>query len=248
MNDSIEVRGVQLAAHIARPSSTVPVHAVALCHGFPEGPRGAVSAGSTFPQLADRIAREIGWLALAFNFRGTGASEGDFSPVGWLHDLRGVVDLLEARDDVSGTWLVGVGEGGTLAICAAAEDDRVRGLATLAAPRSLRDWSRDPARLAEYARGVGMIRTEGFPASLAAWGREAAAIDAETAGRRLSERSVLILHGSDDGMVPVADARALEAAVGARAELSVLAAGGHELRHDPRAIAALLGWLERQAF
>jgi hypothetical protein len=29
-------------------------------------------------------------------------------------------------------------------------------------------------------------------------------------------------------------------------ELRILAAAGHRLRHDPRAIAVLLGWLDRQ--
>jgi putative redox protein len=35
-------------------------------------------------------------------------------------------------------------------------------------------------------------------------------------------------------------------AAGPTAELRVVHAAGHRLRHDPRAIAALLGWLDRQ--
>ncbi|MEA3018982.1 MAG: hypothetical protein QOI47_506, partial [Actinomycetota bacterium] len=30
-------------------------------------------------------------------------------------------------------------------------------------------------------------------------------------------------------------------------ELRIIQSAGHRLRHDPRAIAVLLGWLERQA-
>jgi hypothetical protein len=37
-----------------------------------------------------------------------------------------------------------------------------------------------------------------------------------------------------------------EAAEG-HCELHVLPKGGHRLRHDPRAIAILLGWLDRQS-
>ncbi len=199
-----------------------------------------------FPELADRIAREIGWLALTFNFRGTGASQGDFSPAGWLADLRAVVGVLEARDDVRDVWLVGVAEGGTLAVCAAAADGQVRGLATLAAPSSLRDWGRDPTRLVEYARRVGMISTPGFPPSPGAWGRESAAVDARAAAPRLAGRPVLLLHGSDDAVVAVDDARSLQAALGPAADLRVVPGAGHELRHDPRAIAVLLGWLDRR--
>jgi putative redox protein len=32
----------------------------------------------------------------------------------------------------------------------------------------------------------------------------------------------------------------------ASAELRVIAGAGHRLRHDPRAVAVLFGWLDRQ--
>jgi putative redox protein len=56
---------------------------------------------------------------------------------------------------------------------------------------------------------------------------------------------LLILHGSDDDMVPVFDARAVADAHGT-ADLRIIEGGGHQLRHDPRAVAVLLGWLDRQ--
>jgi hypothetical protein len=46
--------------------------------------------------------------------------------------------------------------------------------------------------------------------------------------------------------VPVEDARGIAEAVGETAELRILAGAGHRLNSDPRAIALLLGWLERQ--
>jgi putative redox protein len=44
--------------------------------------------------------------------------------------------------------------------------------------------------------------------------------------------------------VPVSDARQLVNAHG-DAELSLFVGAGHRLRHDPRAMAVLLGWLDR---
>jgi putative redox protein len=217
-----------------------------LCHGFPTGPRGSSASAATFPELADRIARDAGWFALAFNSRGTGGSDGDFSASGWLADIGTAVDALSDRDDVRGVWLAGVGEGGTLALCAAAEDPRVRGCAVLAARTSLRDWARDPTRLVAFARRVGMIRTPGFPASVSAWGRELTAVDAVAAARKLAPRPLLVLQGTDDVSVLLEEARSLVDAAGPAGELVVVPAGGHELRHDPRAIASLLGWLDRQ--
>ena len=78
------------------------------------------------------------------------------------------------------------------------------------------------------------------------WVREVARIDAVEAAGRLDGRPVLVLHGVDDAEVPVADARALADAVGGSAELRLVQGAGHRLRHDPRAIATLLGWLDRQ--
>ena len=52
------------------------------------------------------------------------------------------------------------------------------------------------------------------------------------------------MHGDDDESVPTTDARQLAEAHGG-AELSLFVGAGHRLRHDPRAIAVLLGWLDR---
>jgi putative redox protein len=53
------------------------------------------------------------------------------------------------------------------------------------------------------------------------------------------------MHGSEDEVVPVLDSRALADAHGS-ADVRIIDGGGHQLRHDPRAVAVLLGWLDRQ--
>jgi len=222
------------------------VPGVAICHGFPTGPRGAAASAGTFPELADRIARDCGWNALAFNCRGTGASDGDFSVSGWQADIRAAAGFLDDRDDTNGVWLVGVAEGGTLAITVMAADSRVRGCAVLAAPLTLRDWGRDPARLLDFARRVGMVRTPGFPPSASAWSREVTAVDALGATRRIAPRPLLVLVGTADSVVSIDEARELVAAAGDNGEFLMVGGAGHELRHDPRSIASLLGWIDRQ--
>ena len=49
----------------------------------------------------------------------------------------------------------------------------------------------------------------------------------------------------DDTVRGEVDARRLADAHG-NAELRVINGAGHRLRHDPRAVAVLLGWLDRQ--
>jgi putative redox protein len=58
-------------------------------------------------------------------------------------------------------------------------------------------------------------------------------------------RPLLVVHGSDDEVVPSFDARVLADAHGS-AELRLIHGAGHSLRHDPRTVAVLLGWLDRQ--
>ena len=244
--EEIVSEGLRLTAHLARPAGVQRVPGLVLLAGFPRGAGGAAMAGQTYPPLAERIANESSWAALTFAYRGTSTSEGDFSIDGWLADTRAAVDALAARPDISGIWLVGFRLGGTIAIVTAAGDERVRGLATFAAPASLREWVRDPAWFLEYARRGGVLRTEGYPADPVAWTRAISNLDPLDAAQRISPRGWLVVHGSDDDVVSVEDARRLAANGGAHAELRLIQNGGHRLRHDPRAIAMLLGWLDRQ--
>jgi len=245
MDESIPSGDLRLSAHFARPPAPGRGLGLVLCHGLPNPPRGAATVGTTYPDLADRLAAEAGWVVLTFNFRGTGTSDGDFSARGWIDDVRAAVDALAARDDVRAVYTAGFGHGGTFAVCEAAHDDRVRGVAAIAAPSNFHDWARDPERLLGHARSLGMVRTPGYPSNAAIWMRDVARLDAGHAAPRLDGRPLLVLHGADDTEVSVAEARSLAAAV-TGAELRLVAGAGHRLRHDPRAIATLLGWLDRQ--
>ena len=240
--------GNLLAAHLARPPLRADISrspAVVLVHGYPSDVQGADQAAAALPELADRLAAEMGWLALAVALRGCGGSEGSFSLAGWLEDLRSAVSHVESTEQVSGVWVVGFGTGGALAICAAADEPSVRGVAALGAPADFDDWATHPRRLLEHARDVGIIDDPLFPPSVEAWARELKELKAVEAAKRLSPRPLLVVHGSDDDLVPAFDARVLVDAHG-HAELRIVNGAGHRLRHDPRAVAVLLGWLDRQ--
>lgn len=240
--------GSLLAAHLARPPLRADVThapAVVLAHGYPSDVQGAAQAAAALPELADRLAAEMGWLALAVALRGCGESEGSFSLGGWLQDLHASVAHLTANERVNGVWLAGFGTGGALAICAAAGNPAVRGVAALGAPADFDDWASHPRRLLEHARDVGIIDDPLFPPSVEAWSRELRQLRAVEAAPRLAPRPLLVVHGSDDDLVPAFDARVLVDAHGA-GELRIISGAGHRLRHDPRAVAVLLGWLDRQ--
>jgi putative redox protein len=239
--------GNLLAADLVRPPTRADVSrvpAVVLVHGYPSDASAAVIASTALPELAERIAAEMGWVAMALQLRGCGDSEGSFSLRGWLDDLLAAVDHLAADESVSGVWLAGFGTGGALSICAAAANPAVRGVAALGAPADFDDWASNPRRVLEHAREVGLIRDPAFPPSVDQWSRELRELRAVAAAPQLAPRPLLVVHGSDDDLVPVFDARVNVDAHGS-AELRIVYGAGHRLRHDPRAVAVLLGWLDR---
>jgi uncharacterized protein len=244
----IESSGLRLSGALFRSVglSDAPPGLV-LCHGFPAGPGGAATSGQTYPELAERLCADTGWTVLTFNFRGTGGSEGDFSLGGWLDDLKAAIDHLLDVEGVSGVWLAGSSTGGGLAICSAAEDERVRGVATLAAPADFSDWAANPEGFLEHARQVGVVRDPAFPADFGSWARELAEVVPAAAIGKIPPRPVLLVHGADDEVVHLEHARILTDAARDAVELRVLSEAGHRLRHDPRAVALLLGWMERQS-
>lgn len=219
--------------------------AVVIVHGYPSGPAGTAGAVSAMPELADRIAADMDFVAFSPCLRGIGESEGEFSIKGWKSDIHAAVAHVRAAARVSGIWLVGFGTGGALAICAGGDDPEIRGVAALAAPADFDDWAHNPKPLYQHARDVGIVSTEPTPALLDGWAREMRLTKAIAGAQALTPRPLLVVHGSDDDLVPDFDARVVADAHTA-AELRLLDGAGHRLRHDPRAMAILLGWLDRQ--
>jgi len=215
-----------------------------VCHGLPVEPHAAGRTGRTFPALADRLAHESGWQVVTCCLRGVGMAAGDYSLAGWIDDLRTVLRAIRGGSRLP-VWLAGFGIGGSLALCLAAEDVDICGVATLGSPASFA-WSEgDPQRALAAARRIGVVRSVGFPTDPVVWS-SAGTPGPAAAAALMPPRPMLVVHGADDEVVSVADARTLAEAGRPASELRLLAGAGHRLRADPRAVALLLGWLERQ--
>jgi putative redox protein len=215
-----------------------------LIHGFPSKQRPG-EPSRAYELLAERIADELEWSVLAISLRGCGRSEGQFSLEGWLTDVEAGVAHLRETLGLRDVWLFGSTTGGSLALLVGAADTGIAGVATVAARSDFDDWAAHPEEFLGHCRDVGVITSDEWPPSLEEWARPLGVHRAVDAIENLADRPVLILHGSDDFQVPSGDARRLAEAHGDVA-LRIVSGGDHRLRHDPRAVAVLLGWLADQ--
>jgi putative redox protein len=206
-----------------------------------------LASGEGYADLAQFVADETGAAVLTFTFRGCGRSAGDFSLSGWIDDLGVAVDWLTQTRNVVEVGVAGFSAGGAVALCRAARDTRIRSVAGFAVPATFDAWSADPRRFLDTCRELGAIKDKTFPADLGSWSNEFVTESPRRAIAQMGKRPVLLVHGSDDDAVPVTAARELMAAGGEAGEVDVrvLVGAVHRLRHDPRAIAVLVGWASR---
>lgn len=230
----------------ARSANRRGVNSVLVLHGFPNADVGAETVGIDMPELCQRINSELGWSAMTIRFRGCGRSTGEFSLARWVDDATAACRHLRAETQPDNLWVVGFGTGGSVGLVAAAELSDVSGVATLGSPADFDDWAANPDRLLSHAREIGVISSSDFPANRERWEAELREVRAVEAAERFPPRALLVLHGYEDEAVPHFDARMLADAHGA-ADLRFIRGGSHHLRHDPRAISILLGWLDRQS-
>lgn len=130
----LENQGERIAAMLHVPEGDGPFPAVLMLHGF-TGDR--VESHFLFVKTARALA-QAGLVALRFDFRGSGESEGRFQDVtveGEVSDARLALNWLVARPEVDRARIgvLGLSMGGCIASLLAGEDSRVRALALWAA-------------------------------------------------------------------------------------------------------------------
>ncbi len=202
-------------------------------------------AAASLPQLGERIAQLMLSHGIVLDFRGCGKSSGNFSLGGWVEDVKAAIDHLARELAIDDFWLCGFGTGGSVGLVAAQDLDSVKGVATVGSPADFDDWSADPDQLLAFAREVGVVQDAEFPGDLADWRKQLRQVKAIEAAGKFQPRPLLVMHGSEDKIVPHFDARLIADSHGS-ADLRFVSGGGHQLKHDPRAVAILLGWFARE--
>lgn len=225
-----------------------------LCHGvprakpIPEEEKKKEEEDGGYAALAERCLTE-GFPCFHFNFRGTGESGGNFDVLGWTRDLAAVLDYWEERDHYKkGFYLWGFSVGGAVSCCVAAVDSRVKALVMAASPARFKTiitpW--DLERRLDGFRKTGIIRDPSFPPDPGKWLKDTYSVNPLEYIAKVAPRPLLIIHGTEDEVIPVAHAEALYKQAGDSAEFLLLNNAGHQLRREPEAVTQCLEWFKKQ--
>jgi len=242
---ALDVDGIPIVGELFSPGAPDNAPALCICHGIPSG-KPADPGDGGYPDLAARFC-SAGFITVIFNFRGTGSSGGNFDMIGWTLDLLAVIRLLDSRSavDRSRIYLMGFSGGAATSAYVAAHNGKVAGVVLCASPAEFRKFTgphRDDFSL-EHFRQIGLIRDSGFPPSADQWlnsFRETAPIRWID---RIAPRPLLILHGMEDDLVDVDQARRLYAKARQPKDLAIVEGAGHKLRLSDRAMNLALEWL-----
>ncbi len=231
---------LRIASSSARPAVG---HVLVLVHGLPRATGMGRQAAGLLPELAEHLASESGWTVATGTLSGVGGSTGTFSASQWRRDLGAIIGRID--QDGGRISLAGFGFGGALALAVTADDERVRGVATFAAPAHLETWCGAAAPFRQWIIGAGVVGDEKDLLAANDLRADVLAVDPLGAVAKVPPRRLLVGHGTDDLEVPASDARDLLSAADGRGELRLIQGAGHQLRADPRMVATLLGWLDR---
>ncbi|MEZ4412998.1 MAG: alpha/beta hydrolase family protein [Gemmatimonadales bacterium] len=218
-----------------------PRPAVLVLHGF----KGFKDWGM-FPPFAERLAK-AGFTTVSFNLSGSGVDDtGDvvfpdrFARATFSGDLGDIGRVIEAvatgaLDAAPPTSIgfLGHSRGGGLGVLAAAADSRVAALVTWAAISSVNRYSLEEVATWRATGKVDIVNsrtgqvlpmyTDALDDAMA---HGKTSLDIRAAASRMSA-PWLIVHGTADAVVPLAEAEALHAAGGEGTELLTVPGAGH---------------------
>ncbi len=200
-------------------------------------------AAGLLPELAEHLATESGWMVATGTLSGVGGSTGTFSATQWRADLQQILSRVQLGDRKIS--MAGFGFGGALALAAAADDERIKGVATFATPAHLEPWCGSADEFRRAVQVAGVVGDERELLTAEELRDDVFAIDPLVSIAKIPPRRLMVGHGTEDIEIPPHDARDLVAAADGRAELRLIQGAGHQLRADPRMVATLLGWLDR---
>ncbi len=242
-----QVEGQAIYGMLHLPERKGRLPAVAMCHGF-TGNR--IEAHRLFVKKARFLAAN-GIVALRFDFRGSGESEGEFEQVtvsSEITDALAAIDFLRKQPEIDPDriGLIGLSLGGCVATCAAARNGKIRALVLWAAVADLKGSfvQRMQPEVKELLEKQGWLDFGGWKVSKAFF-NDAAQIDPLREALRY-DGAVLIIHGANDPIVPVDHAHRYHAAFRCTKKLHIIPEADHtfaRINWEEEVMQVTLEWL-----
>jgi alpha/beta superfamily hydrolase len=241
----LKANGLELVGELHVPSRDKIHPTLCICHGIPATPPDPTDRG--YAQLAQRFCH-AGFTTLIFNFRGTGRSAGNLDILGWSQDLRAAIDFLYNLEQVDKAhfYLLGFSGGAAVSVYTTAQDTRVSAVATCACPADFHSLSQKetPRDTIQRFRQIGAIRDKDFPPSIEDWQKGFETITPINCVDKISPRSLLLVHGDADELIPLEHAHKLYKKAKEPKELKIIPGAKHRMRLEKSAMDFVLDWLK----
>lgn len=199
--------------------------------------------------LASALA-DAGIPVLRFSFSGNGASGGRFvdSTISKeVEDLGAVLDAVQAAGFEVG--YAGHSMGGAVGVLRASADSRIRFLVSLAGMVHTAAFAQREFGMVTPGAGF-MWDDESCPLSQS-YMEDAARIGSVIAKASSIRVPWLLVHGSEDDVVPISDSKDILAQAGSNVAFEELAGANHVFKGDEstaQMIRVVLGWLHKQGW
>lgn len=197
-------------------------------------------------ELVERLANQSGWTVLSMVCSGLDGSVGKFSPKNWCDDVESAAQFFVENYKVKSVLLFGYDFAANICLHVGAMSKYVRGIATVSPLINLDHFAQNPQQLQQNLHDVG-IRVPRKDSDLSDWSSQLADLNLARGAETLSAKQWLLIHGRDDETIPEADLKEFLAVHGSLAETHFISAADHNLVTDPRMMAILLGWMERNS-
>ncbi len=239
----INCLGLKLAGLLCPGPDTDTV--VIVCHGF----TGSKEGGGKAIAMAEEIRRR-GYASLLFDFSGCGESEGNFAGVSLTNHVNDISSSVDYCLGLGYQRILTLGRsfGGAAVLCHCGFDKRVAGVCAWAAPAN-------PARLftgfidtAQETindlvpltgdRGTVFVKRSFFD--------DLNKHDVLKHTGLIAPRPLLVVHGSDDAVVPAENAQAVFNAAGTPKDIHIIQGADHQFSaHYQKAWAVVFDWLAK---
>ena len=229
-----QIVGVLYAAQDHDPNAPDHHPAAILLHGMPGSEKNF--------DLAYRL-RDVGWHVLIVHFRGSWGSGGDYDMTAQPDDALAAVNYLLAAVptiDPARIALVGYSLGSRAAIVAAQRDKRIGAVVSIAGSADYDDLMPSTE---VFTHLLPFLHNATVRSLSAQWLRLGGSENPVAIVGQL-DRPLLIVHGTEDEIVPYFMAPALSQAAGQHATLITLEGADHTFtQHRSQLVEAVTGWL-----